>query len=105
MKENNNYSQTVKQYFMQVISISGFGSAIIEAITNRSKVNAALYNMRKELKYYKNAVKQGIYTLEQAQDGIIHSQNYYEFNVVFSYQNGEEYFKFKHSLDKFLTTP
>lgn len=88
---------------MQIISISGIGPAIIEAVTNRSKVNAAVYNMQKELNYFKKAVKQGIYTLHQAQDGIIHSETYRQFNIVHSYQNGENYFKLKHEIDKFLS--
>jgi hypothetical protein len=87
----------------------GCGNAMIQSCIDRGNIQAAISNANTFLKYYKYAVKSGIYTTEQAAEAI---QPYY--NKLLSIEHlanlyhelwKENFYSIKLQIEKFITPP
>ncbi len=91
---------------VQKLAEMGCGSAIINSCIDRGNIHAAVSNGKQFLTYYKYAVKNELYTKEQAINGIMPYYNKLkeveDLANLYSHLWLEKYTKVKLQIEKFI---
>ena len=85
----------------------GCGKEMVNSAIDRGNISAAVYNCNKMLTYYKYAVKNGIYSKEDAINSLSpyynDIKNVEHLAATYHQLWGEKYNKAKLSIEKFMT--